>query len=394
MLSLFTHLTNKKKQKFLANAIVTSVFMGLVRERLNQGKQVFIGYGGGFDPYEGSQSLGGMKKVSTDDKAGHKELNKLLRQKLGTPAELLVIGAANQWIDVSKGNRSHFPTSSFVITGALSDNQIHKEMSNEAKQLAHHCLNSNRYKENDINDKENDKYKVNKERGAYYGIADLNNGVVYGPIGTTRQVYRKNSGRWMNPDQGWIFTPERKIADGSHTAMVGTDDEKYIQTLSGGMSDDNLVVGYCHAMIFMQHICKVSGGGTAYEISMNEQTCKNASCFGCATFMFANGMPPSWMHLGSAESWSPLPERVEDFGYNANFDHDQLKSVAKEMNSEWAIAVARWMKVGVSDISDPYLKQGLEKRTDREIAYLFLDALTIHGTSDLERILETLKKST
>ncbi|UOA10472.1 hypothetical protein [Methylobacter sp. S3L5C] len=390
MTSLFTNIANTEEQVVLADTIVTSVFMGLVRERLVNGYQVFIGYGGGFDPYEGSQSLGGSKKVDAVDEVFHRDLETLLRRKFSFYADQIVIGASNKWVDTSKGNRSHFPTSSFVITGAQSREQIHKDMSMKAKRLALDCLNSNTYQARNPSPLE-----VNKERGAYYGVADLNNGQVYGPIATTRQVYRNNSGRWMNPGQGWIFTPTGEIASGSHAAMVDTDDERYIQALGGGMSADDLVVGYCHGMIFAEHICMVSGGGTAYEISMNEQTCKNASCFGCATFMFANGMPPSWMHLGSAESWSPLPEDAGNFAYHAHFNNDRLESVAKSMNNAWTTAVARWMKEGViyprnsSKLSS--LKSALASKNDREIAYLFLDALTIHGNNDFKRIIGMLE---
>lgn len=385
MTSLFTNLATEE-QVVLADTIVTSVFMGLLRERLVNGYQVFIGYGGGFDHYEGG---GKEKEIDAVDEVLHNELETILKQKFSAYANQIVIGPSNKWVDASKGRRSDASTSSYAITGAQSEKQIHKEMSMKAKTLALDLLNSNTYQARNPSPKQ-----ISTERGAYYGVADLNNGQVYGPIATTRQVYRNNSGRWMNPGQGWIFTPTGNIASGSHAAMVDTDDERYIKALGGGMSADDLVVGYCHGMIFAEHICMVSGGGTAYEISMNEATCKNASCFGCATFMFANGMPPSWMHLGAAESWSPLPEDAGNFAYHAHFNNDRLESVAKSMNNAWATAVARWMKEGVlyprnsSQLSS--LKMALALK-DREIAYLFLDALTIHGNNDFKRIIGMLK---
>jgi hypothetical protein len=381
MTSLFTNITDEIIQAALADTIVTCVFMGLLRERLVEGHQVFIGYGGGFDHYEG----GGEKKIDAVDVSLHNELETILKQKFSAYANQIVIGPSNKWVDASKGGRSDASTSSYAITGAQSEKQIHKEMSMKAKTLALDLLNSNTYKG-----------EVSIEYGAYYGVADLNNGEVYGPIATTRQVYRKESGRWMKPNQGWIFTKAGGIASGSHAAMVDTDDERYIKALGGEMSADDLVVGYCHGMIFAEHICMVSGGGTAYEVSMNENTPKNASCFGCATFMFANGMPPSWMHLGSAESWSPLPEKAVDFSYSVHkeFKNDEFLTTAKDMNSAWATAVGRWMKAGLiypkqsSELS--LLKMNLASKNDREIAYLFLDALTIHGNKDCNRIVGKL----
>jgi hypothetical protein len=185
--------------------------MGLLRERLVEGHQVFIGYGGGFDHYEG----GGEKKIDAVDVSLHNELETILKQKFSAYANQIVIGPSNKWVDASKGGRSDASTSSYAITGAQSEKQIHKEMSMKAKTLALDLLNSNTYKG-----------EVSIEYGAYYGVADLNNGEVYGPIATTRQVYRKESGRWMKPNQGWIFTKAGGIASGSHAAMVDTDDER------------------------------------------------------------------------------------------------------------------------------------------------------------------------
>merc|ERR1711879_880539 len=92
----------------------------------------------------------------------------------------------------------------------------------------------------------------------------------------------------------------------------------------------------------------MAGHGTAFEVSMNEHTCKNASCIGCSTFMFANGMPPSWMHLGKAESWVPLPEDARNFGYSSHFDSNELVATAVQMNRTWQGSVARWMKAGTA----------------------------------------------
>lgn len=383
MSSVFDGLNLDWDRVVLADTIVTSVFMGLVRERLVGGFQVFIGYGGGFDVYQGSQTPNQGKAISEEDREQHDQLDRRLREIFSAYANKLVIGPSNKWVDASKGGRQHVPTSSYVITGAQSAKQIHKAMSTRAQLLAVDCLNSNNYRGT-----------WSKERGAYYGVADLNNGEVYGPIATTRQIYWSESGRWMTPGQGWIRAPGQLVADGSNARMSDTADERLISNGLYTKQDWQYVVGYCHGMIFAEHICKVAGGGTAYEISMNEQTCKNASCFGCSTFMFANGMPPSWMHLGSAESWSPLPEDADNFAYTAHFNRQRIESVARQMNNAWATAVARWMKSGLNYTKrSPQagrLAQHMNGKSDRQIAYFFLDALTLHGRGDLERILGIL----
>ncbi len=387
MASVFEGVVHPAEQRNLADTIVAAVFMGLVRDRLTKGYQVFIGYGGGFDSYEGSQVQGQKKDPSGPEADLHTELLGILSNKFVAYKDQLVIGAANKWVDASKGRRENASTSSYVITGAMSDRQVHVEMSKKAKQLALDCLNSNQ------------KMGTLKERGAYYGVADCYNGEVFGPVATSRQVFwaEHSPDRWMNPSRGWIYTNQERneVASGSNAKMDDTDDE---QLIASGLSErmSGYVLGYCHGMIFAEHICKVFKGGTAYEISMNEQTCKNASCFGCSSFMFANGMPPSWMHLGGAQSWAPLPEKATNFGYSAHIRNDKLiVETARSMNKAWADATASWMQTGVGYTTkspkNATLKAAFSGKSTRQIANFFLDALTIHGRDDLERILAILK---
>jgi hypothetical protein len=389
MPSIFQGIDDEKEQKELADAIVTAVFMGLVRERLTSRCHVFIGYGAGFDDYAGAQE-GKGSAIDQKDVDKHEDLKKRLAKIFPAYASQLVIHEADKWADASKGKRKHYPTSSYVITGAESFEQVHKPMSPSARQLALDLLNSNRYNGGTKDSPTLDEHRVLKERGAYYGVADLDNGEVFGPVSTTRQLFGAGSGRWMKPGNGWIMTPQG-IASGSNARMGDTLHEKLIT--AGIPKSIPYVVGYTHGMIFAEHICKVAGGGTAYEVSMNEQTCKNASCFGCTTFMFANGMPPSWLHLGRAESWSPLPEIAGNYAYKAHFSHTTIVQVAKSMNKAWADAVARWFKVGVGYISkspqSSFVKIMIRGRTNQVLAYWFLDALSIHK-SDLDRILDVL----
>src|SRR6187399_2976722 len=105
----------------LADTVVTAVFMGLVGERLGQGRPVFIGYGGGYDGYVGAPNREGDKPVSNEDVIWHVALRDalILEFPLADP-RLLVIGPADKWVDASKQGRAATPTSAYVITGARS----------------------------------------------------------------------------------------------------------------------------------------------------------------------------------------------------------------------------------------------------------------------------------
>src|SRR5206468_879930 len=46
--------------------------------------------------------------------------------------------------------------------------------------------------------------------------------------------------------------------------------------------------------------------GITIEVAAGGATKKLASCFGCTTFMLANGRMPDGIHLGEAASWAPL----------------------------------------------------------------------------------------
>jgi hypothetical protein len=392
--------------EILADTIVTAVFMGLVGERLTRRRPVFIGYGGGYDGYVGAPDRQDAKAVSNADAIWHVALRDALVHRFPAADPLLVIGPADKWVDASKQGRAATPTSAYVITGARSVDQVHVPMSMQARQLALDMLNSN-----------HDQYGENQERGAYYGVADLTHiGEVFGPIASTRQVFRPASGRWMKPSaldaegslvagsHGMIYTKREydrgpglrpkvamDVVQGSFARMHDTASERALETLTPG---DDFVVGYCHGMIFAEHICHVEGGGTAYEVSMNRMTCKNASCFGCSTFMFANEMPPSWMHIGSAESWVPLPEAANEFSYTVHFGAARVVNAAREMNDKWRKAVACWMRAGVAHTArSPQhgrLHQQVDMHDDRTLANWFLDALTMHGRDDVLRIVTVL----
>lgn len=241
------------------------------------------------------------------------------------------------------------------------------------------------------------------ERGAYYGIIDHPTQTRI--ISTTRRLIRyENSGegrRWnrgveahgmigaqmVNREQNgdpWTF--------GSMIALT-TPFEK--RCASGRWpAEDEGVVGYCHGMNWAIMHCDMLGGGIPYEIAVGTATTKLASCFGCTTFMYASGFPPSFIHLGRAESWVPPP-----FNKTDNLDGEVGCRSARRLHGMWAEKVADWLRLGASDIQDYVVRGDYSSAMNKlhsavnhrarlpsaETANLFLDALTVHD-SDYKRL--------
>jgi hypothetical protein len=139
------------------------------------------------------------------------------------------------------------------------------------------------------------------------------------------------------------------------------------------------------------------GGGTAYEVAVGRGTTKLASCFGCTTFMYANGAPPSYMHFGRAESWVPIPTNAID---NPDYKGGDTGKIG-DLVSNWGGAVAGFLENGATLLklcgsTQAYktcadkLSMALNTRQDKiKKANLFLDALTVHE-SDLKRLSRAL----
>jgi hypothetical protein len=153
------------------------------------------------------------------------------------------------------------------------------------------------------------------------------------------------------------------------------------------------VVGYCHGMNWAIMHTAILGGGTAYEVAVGFETAKLASCFGCTTFMYANGAPPSYMHFGRAESWVPIPTNSID---NPDYTGGSVGKI-DTLHSNWAGAVAGFLANGASLLkvcgsSQEYKSAAgritaalLQRPSNAAKANMFLDALTVHE-SDLKRV--------
>jgi hypothetical protein len=147
------------------------------------------------------------------------------------------------------------------------------------------------------------------------------------------------------------------------------------------------VKGYCHGMVLA--IAKCKDDQYPYEVAVGKKTDKLASCFGCATFMAATNYPPSYMHLGQAQSWVPLPYRDDS---------------ARALNARWAEFVADGLSEGLRALraKQASLTDAAASRVTSLLgefggrsnalakANLFLDALSFHR-KDLVR-LQTIAK--
>lgn len=257
---------------------------------------------------------------------------------------------------------------------------------------------------------------LNNENGAYYGIVDHKDNVHAKAISSVRRLipYGGEGGRWNRnvPNHGLIGyegteagSPEglRDRAEKQAGSIEPT-------ALIKGWNGHDRVCGYCHGMVWaVAQASTEFRGGVPYELGLGSKTHKLASCFGCSTFLVANGYMPSAMHLGRSESWVPLPEG-EDAA--APFDNGTasaaMESTFEDLNSRWAGHVAAWLEQGIAasqrwTAARAGRKEGpvvpdwatdavnrLERRlkalgSDRKRANVFLDALTVHS-NDTDRL--------
>lgn len=98
-------------------------------------------------------------------------------------------------------------------------------------------------------------------------------------------------------------------------------------------------VGYSHGMNYaMRDALATSPTAVALEISSGTVTTKQASCFGCTTYMWACGFPPSATHLGSALSWHPIPAALETDA--------KKRAIVEAMNTRYHLQVHGYLMRG------------------------------------------------
>lgn len=222
-------------------------------------------------------------------------------------------------------------------------------------------------------------------RGAYTGFVDNPNTVgdtdPVGPRSTVRMVAPpvgadgKPSDRWLPPDGHPLWAPRRRRDTGSYVpwGLIGGNrateapEEGVGRTPAGNAADQieremrdrygmvfvgepsaSEVATYTHGMI--QAIYKAYALGPScvpYEIAVGDITKKMASCLGCTLFMHAVGYPPSSIHLGSSESWAPLPAPYNPDGST----EPNEPGVVRDLNNAWAERCRDWLTIGV-DVLD------------------------------------------
>jgi hypothetical protein len=137
---------------------------------------------------------------------------------------------------------------------------------------------------------------------------------------------------------------------------------------------------------------------TPYEIAVGKETTKLASCFACTLFMYANGFPPSDIHLGKALSWAPVYQTGSTGKYNVT------DGVISMMTLRWSLECEQQLRLGAELLAAPTagvsaahaprvpkIIEFLEAHTDDPHAggNLVLDALTVHD-KESERVRRVL----
>lgn len=358
--------------KAQADVVVTSVFLGFCASEIRARHKIVMGYG------------------EEGDRAKHLVVKKKLVQALGYKSiEYIDIGPTPSYSAFGhRGGSEHR-----VITGAGGGKgQRSIQMSSKAWNMALD-LQANtqgafkKFKSLDMD-------KEVAERGAYYGIVD--HPTEERLISTTRRLIPYNGGegkRWNSGQkaQGMIggqmkfHDPENNPWNSMSMAALDTPFERRLAKGNWPKASEG-VVGYCHGMNMAIMHCALLGEGTPYEVAVGTATTKLASCFGCTTFMYATGYPPSFIHIGKAESWVPIPLNHID---NPDYKGEEQKAIIERLYQTWADTVVGYMTEGVeilaSKASGPYKKFAALLRTQLKTrlnnvdkANIFLDALTIH----------------
>ncbi|WP_444930669.1 hypothetical protein ACJJIF_02500 [Microbulbifer sp. SSSA002] len=209
----------------------------------------------------------------------------------------------------------------------------------------------------------------------------------------------------------------------AYPATLNNDNEKGMGpiNLSIQQLDDfgtqHLRVGYVHGMCSAIVQCKHLGPwATPYEMATGTQTTKMASCFACTTYMYANGYPPSSIHLGRGESW--VPPKADYIRIEKDHKDSQCEGYLYSGTclSEWQREIASYIRLGIKCMGNSSVAEhidknykgllieviqqiktltpsnGVDKDTEnhKEISELFLEALTMHK-KDSDRIVAVFK---
>lgn len=252
---------------------------------------------------------------------------------------------------------------------------------------------------------------LDKEFGAYYGIVDHPDNVPPRVISSVRCLipYGGEPARWNRGValHGLIGYEQEDARPSESPKQAGSFEPTGMIREWAARGGGECVCGYCHGMVWAVGMARTDfPGGIPYEIALGEKTLKLASCFGCTTFLYANGIAPASMHLGRSESWIPLPEDDYGLGGLAYFsDEEAARVVVRQLNGAWEDSVAGWLRTGAEIIAANQSVDGkaplfsgaaagiasklldeARRRDNAAAAALFLDALTVHEKKDVDRL--------
>jgi hypothetical protein len=222
------------------------------------------------------------------------------------------------------------------------------------------------------------------ENGAYYGVVD-------DPV-TEEGGFCCSSVRRIIPYAGGVGVPRWNRSAPYH-GLIGAAGGRNARAQWGSFERENRisgwdgqsgVVGYTHGMMWAIQRAKAIGPwATPYEVAVGAATRKLASCFACTTFMYATGYPPSGMHMGSAESWVPLPPE--------GAENPHWTNMTILLNEMWANDVAHYLSLGSDLLSRGAIAQAARAQVqelravvgargfrENVAATMYLDALTMH----------------
>jgi hypothetical protein len=236
-------------------------------------------------------------------------------------------------------------------------------------------------------------------RGAYTGFVD-------DPVGNGGSI--KSTMRYNVPANGhgdrWVPRDYMHAETGMPWGMIGglkAKPLKKIPTMVAEHPTPGGLVGYTHGMIQAIYDCGAHGPWcTPFEIAVGSSTTKLASCFTCSLFMYAAGYPPSSIHLGRGESWTPFyPKRAGNSGYSSILD-----SCIESINIRWQLECMQHLKLGIKILDTSGALNGTHAASLTSLktfisehandlycgGNLVLDAVTVHS-SETTRLVRTLR---
>jgi hypothetical protein len=271
--------------------------------------------------------------------------------------------------------------------------------------------------------------------GAYTGFVD---DPVYnrGSIQSTMRFNIPVDGygeRWSPPTFEYVVK-STKVGDHTDRAwglILGQIalDEEMVQPEYTLDDEHGNIVGYTHGMVQAIYVSAQTGPWcTPFEIAVGTKTTKLASCFPCTTFMYANGFPPSAIHIGRGESWVPFfevrppgptpptplaqvrsdleiePEEPPAKAPYATY-HPITDTAIAALNDRWRLECRQHLSLGIRALNQDskaavaarhrprleLLEEFLADRADDPYAgaNLILDAVTLHDTeaNRIDRVL-------